>query len=117
MPKFGCLAGCSAFVAGARRKIPPMGGGAEPVVKADDSTGAETFTRNLAGAAGGDGALGAGADAGGGGGSTILKTDICCNSALALAVPSRLQIGHATVNGIWPLTGSTSNLYFWPQSQ
>src|ERR1700722_3804902 len=31
------------------------------------------------------------------------------NSALAGPVPSTPQTGHATVKGIWPFTGSTSN--------
>jgi hypothetical protein len=37
---------------------------------------------------------------------------ICCNNALAFCVPSTPQTGQLTVNGIRPLTGSTSNLYF-----
>jgi hypothetical protein len=32
-------------------------------------------------------------------------------------VPFTPQTGQFTVNGIRPLTGSTSNLYFWPQLQ
>ena len=39
-------------------------------------------------------------DVAAGAGSTGLNTAICCSIALALGVPSRLQIGHATVNGI-----------------
>jgi hypothetical protein len=34
---------------------------------------------------------------------------------LAVDVPSTPQCGQLTATGIWPLTGSTSNLYFWPQ--
>jgi hypothetical protein len=36
---------------------------------------------------------------------------------LACAVPSALHTGQATARGIWPFTGSTSNLYFAPQLQ
>jgi hypothetical protein len=36
---------------------------------------------------------------------------------LAAAVPSALQVGQFTATGIRPLTGSTSNLYFWPHWQ
>jgi hypothetical protein len=36
---------------------------------------------------------------------------------LAVDVPSAPQTGQLTVTGIRPLTGSTSNLYFWPQPQ
>jgi len=36
---------------------------------------------------------------------------------LACAVPSTPQTGHTTARGIWPFTGSTSNLYFAPQLQ
>jgi len=36
---------------------------------------------------------------------------------LAWAVPSTPHTGHATARGIWPFTGSTSNLYFAPQLQ
>jgi hypothetical protein len=36
---------------------------------------------------------------------------------LAIGVPSMPQFGQLTATGIRPLTGSMSNLYFWPQSQ
>ena len=42
--------------------------------------------------------------------------EICSlRSWLASGVPSTLQTGQLTVNGIRPSTGCTSNLYFWPQ--
>jgi hypothetical protein len=54
----------------------------------------------------------------GGGGADIAVRLIGCvprfslKRALAAAVPSTLQTGQFTVNGIRPFTGSTSNLYF-----
>jgi hypothetical protein len=37
---------------------------------------------------------------------------VCANIALAVVVPSVPQTGQFTANGIFPLTGSTSNLNF-----
>jgi hypothetical protein len=52
----------------------------------------------------------------GGGGGTVggAAASWAAISAFAAAVPSALQTGQFTVNGIWPFTGSTSNLNFWP---
>src|SRR5262249_20710755 len=65
----------------------------------------------------GGGEGGAAAGAGAGAGSIGLKMVICPSSALACSVPFAPQPGQAIVNGIRLLTGSTSNLYFWPQAQ
>jgi hypothetical protein len=80
-------------------------------------------------------ALGAGANGGGaltaggtaelirspGTGATVVVADglerFCARILLADCVPSTPQAGQFTLNGITPLTGSTSNLYFWPQLQ
>src|ERR1035441_2458205 len=119
MPKLGCLPGSAAVADAAVRKRPEMGGKVTPIAGAigggadagcaGTAAWADKFTRNLAvgdgaggGAGGGTNGGGAiGADAAAGAGSTSLNTVICCSSALALAVPSRWQIGHATVKGIW----------------
>ena len=85
-----------------------VGGGA-----AWDGDGVEMFSFNLPGAGGADatGAMGAMTGAGGGAAGAV-----CWSNVLALVVPSSPQTGQATVNGICPPAGSTSNLYFWPQS-
>jgi hypothetical protein len=56
-------------------------------------------------------ATGAGATATGGGGT---KRNFSASNWLAAAVPSALQTGQFTVNGIRPPTGSTSKANFWP---
>ena len=98
-----------------------MGGGAEDCWSeagagggaAWDGDGVEMFSFNLpgAGGAGATGAMGAMTGAGGGAAEAI-----CWSRTLAFGVPSSPQTGQATVNGICPPAGSTSNLYFWPQS-
>jgi hypothetical protein len=57
-----------------------------------------------------------GAGGGGGGGVAVggWLVNIAASMPLAVAVPSAPQMGQFTVKGIRPLTGSTSNLNFWP---
>ena len=47
-----------------------------------------------------------------GGGGAETAGGAAASSALAAAVPSALQAGQFTANGICPFTGSTSNLNF-----
>src|SRR5579863_7167424 len=71
-------------------------------------------------AARGGGALGGGVAAmgmGGGAAMTPAGIDVCERSPSARCVPSKPHTGQFTTKGIRPLTGSTSNLYFWPQLQ
>lgn len=79
--------------------------GASPVGAADGA-GASRWMVNLLAVTGGGAVL---VTRGGGG-----LEKLCANMPFAVAVPSALQTGQFTVNGMRPLTGSTSNLNFWP---
>jgi hypothetical protein len=85
-------------------RIGAIGGGAKgggATVTA--ASGAERLMRNPAAA----GAMG------GGGGETVdAAASWVAINILAAAVPSALQAGQFTANGICPFTGSTSNLNF-----
>jgi hypothetical protein len=90
-----------------------------------------TAPAGIGGATGGGGAAvrfkrkPAGADAGAaeeasaatGMGAAIACSGIWASRLLASCVPSTAQTGQLTGKGIRPWTGSTSNLYFWPQLQ
>src|SRR5580692_1969946 len=52
-------------------------------------------------------------DCGGGGAE---EGKLCAIISFAAAVPSAPQMGQAMVEGMRPLTGSTSKAYFWPQT-
>jgi hypothetical protein len=54
---------------------------------------------------------------GGGAAATAADMGISERSPFATFVPSTPHTGQFTTKGIRPLTGSTSNLYFWPQLQ
>jgi hypothetical protein len=95
IPKLDFFGGFYA-AATANGRIAPIGGGAT-------ADGTVRLILNPPGT----GAIGGGAAATGGAAEIISAI-----SALAAAVPSALQTGQFTMNGIRPFTGSTSNLNF-----
>src|SRR5689334_1582463 len=60
--------------------------------------------------AGGAGGVVKGATAGTATAGAVSAASFCAMIWLAAAVPSRPQIGHVTLEGMRPLTGSTSNM-------
>lgn len=89
------------------------GGAMADGVAASDDLGTGTLMRSLGAAAGGDAGVAATGLIGAGMGVIGLaatEPTVVCKSALAFCVPSTPQVGQLTVNGIRPLTGSTSNL-------